>query len=650
MVYQKVTANFDVHWKLEVDWLSRFLFTQTRIRDSHVKFGRSTASAYYNYSSNKTSTLYKQTSDKSRDVITQTNTDRSMFRLYRDVISELECIKTRRTLITLEKGGYLPYQIKSINTTTEGQYLTVYNDSSIVLDFTLVYKQRDTKPESCVDDFAKCLDINNNWKCLTKPMICDGIVDCMAELDEYYCCYGNDMCGTKTIELTFIPATNKINSSFVSKFTGWHSHPISNILDASSFSSLQFSLKGRYFDFNSIERVFDFNNVLNYHIFKQFTGPGVFRNVNQTPTLFISGRIENLAGGMFKSFSGLRNLTISNTAIAHIEEKTFYGLKQLLILAITQNQHLVKISDRAFNPLKSLRKLSLSYNKLEILAKGLLDKLVAIEWLDLMGNNIKLTSNIFKFNKNLTYIFSDTSVFCCDSVKPPSVTDENCVAPRDEISSCKNLIENMVLSILLWIFRILALFGNPAVCIYRFVTRRKQRNETFSIFVANLGLSDAIMGLYMLIIAAHDLSYKSKYVWKEYDWKNSTLCTISGAIAYTSSEASVMFISLITIDRFLAVKYPMGRVRISMKSAKILTVLSWITSIIMAVVPVTVYPMFYSYSGVCIGFPLTDHAQQGWLFSVSIQLEVYIALNIYQKIFRILNDTKSVQIEKFIRL
>ncbi|KAJ8301018.1 hypothetical protein KUTeg_022537 [Tegillarca granosa] len=424
----------------------------------------------------------------------------------------------------------------------------------------------------------------------------------------------------KTIEFTCITATNEINSSFVSNFTGWKSHPFSKILDASSSSSLQCSFKGRYFDLNSIERVFDFNNVLNHHIFRQFTGPGVFRNVNQTTTLFISGRIEKFARRTFKSFSGLRNLTISNTAIAHIEEKTFNGLKQLLILAITQNQLLVKISNRAFNPLKPLRKLSLSNNKLEMLAKGLLDKLVALEWLDLRGNNIKLTSNIFKFNKNLTYIFSDTSVFCCDTIKPPSVTDANCVAPKDEISSCKNLIENIALSILLWIFGVFALFGNATVCIYRFVTCRKQKNETFSIFVANLGVSDAIMGLYMLIIAAHDLSYKNKYVWKEYDWKNSALCTISGAIAYTSSEASVMFISLITIDRFLAIKYPIGGVRISIKSAHILTILSWIISIIMAVVPVTVYPIFYSYSGVCIGLPLTNHEQQGWLYSVSIVL------------------------------
>ncbi|KAJ8299054.1 hypothetical protein KUTeg_023114, partial [Tegillarca granosa] len=62
-------------------------------------------------------------------------------------------------------------------------------------------------------------------------------------------------------------------------------------------------------------------------------------------------------------------------------------------------------------------------------------------------------------------------------------------------------------------------------------------------------------------------------------------------------KASVFFVLFITIDRILAVKYPFKGPKITKKISYMMVLLSWIISLVAAVVPGQIYYRYYSYSG-----------------------------------------------------
>ena len=107
-------------------------------------------------------------------------------------------------------------------------------------------------------------------------------------------------------------------------------------------------------------------------------------------------------------------------------------------------------------------------------------------------------------------------------------------------------------------------------------------------------------------------------------WRNSVLCSFAGFLSTVSSEASVFFLCLITLDRFFVIKYPFGQFRLNSNHVMFLSVASWVTSVVIALIPITFddyfHGQFYSKSGVCIALPLTRDRPPGWLYSVFIFL------------------------------
>lgn len=110
-------------------------------------------------------------------------------------------------------------------------------------------------------------------------------------------------------------------------------------------------------------------------------------------------------------------------------------------------------------------------------------------------------------------------------------------------------------------------------------------------------------------------------------WRNSAWCTFAGVLSTVSSETSVMFLCLITLDRLLVIKYPFGQVKFDTKKALIVSAIAWFIALLIALFPIvfTSYfqNKFYNKSGVCIALPLTRDRPPGWLYSVLI----FICLN-----------------------
>ncbi|XP_060555193.1 uncharacterized protein LOC132716059 [Ruditapes philippinarum] len=114
----------------------------------------------------------------------------------------------------------------------------------------------------------------------------------------------------------------------------------------------------------------------------------------------------------------------------------------------------------------------------------------------------------------------------------------------------------------------------------------------------------------------------SKYIEVDEYWRNSAWCHFAGVIATISSEASVLFMCLITIDRVLVIKFPFGQYRFSTLTSTASAAVAWFLAVLIALVPVLhtdhFHNKFYSKSGVCLALPLTRDRPPGWLYSVII--------------------------------
>ena len=138
------------------------------------------------------------------------------------------------------------------------------------------------------------------------------------------------------------------------------------------------------------------------------------------------------------------------------------------------------------------------------------------------------------------------------------------------ISSCEYLIENTTLRFMLWTMAVAATVGNFAVLLYRLVYDRNCLYKSYGIFPFNLAVSDMLMGIYLFIIADADRRFRGEYVLFDEKWRHGPVCQVAGFLSTLSSETSAIFILLITVDRFLVIKFPFGQYRISPNKAWIL--------------------------------------------------------------------------------
>ncbi len=128
------------------------------------------------------------------------------------------------------------------------------------------------------------------------------------------------------------------------------------------------------------------------------------------------------------------------------------------------------------------------------------------------------------------------------------------------------------------------------------------------------------------------------------------LCKFAGFLSLLSSETSVFYLTLISIDRFVSVVFPFSRFRFTTTSVKIIGGILWGCALVISIVPVVVSGPesdLYDLSDVCIGLPLitrptsftlqesevgnqktglsfahpvSDESQSAWFFSIAIFL------------------------------
>ncbi|XP_048775314.2 G-protein coupled receptor GRL101-like [Ostrea edulis] len=353
------------------------------------------------------------------------------------------------------------------------------------------------------------------------------------------------------------------------------------------------------------------HNFLKQYMYRPMAVTALYIQHNLLSSMIVS---DNLS---LNQYDNLEVLDISYNRISELKDGDLFFAK-LFYLNLRGNQ-IRAIDADVFLETTKLVFLDLSRNKISRIITGIFQPLEFLQELYIQENEFQVSDGMFDGLKRLKLMQVEFFSICCS--KPKSLNQLRCIAPGNEISSCDNLIDVSLLSVTIWYIAFMATFGNFVVLTYNVHYLKNMPPDKYTVFIVNLSLADFLMGIYLNILAIINQMYTGRYGLADYAWRHSVTCTVSGIIATLSSEASALMVFLITLDRFIAVKYPFSKLLFSVKTASILSLVAWVFSLVLSLIPLLPVPDFkdfYARSGICISLPLSAVRKSGWEYSMII--------------------------------
>ena len=347
------------------------------------------------------------------------------------------------------------------------------------------------------------------------------------------------------------------------------------------------------------------------------------------------------------SLVNLQFLDLSANNLTIVSMKAFIHLDNLESLSLARNPiDMVHHDPDPVVQMSALHALDLSHSKLRVFDSKSLSNLIFLNKLDLSFSEIHTVHpNGFRYTPKLTHLylsgiplttfspdlfkhltslrFLSTQIYklCCRDLLPHHFDMIACNDPRDEISSCEDLLRSDAYRGFLWLISFLSLLGNVFCLAVRVCMQKNSTFSGFHVFVSNLSIADLLMGVYIVIIGVADSLFRGEYLFYDETWKHSVACKVAGFLSLLSCEVSALIIWLITLDRFIVLHFPFSRVRFQKSSAAAACLITWFVGLLLALVPllpVTSHWQFYSQTGICIPLPVTRQDFEGKTFSFSV--------------------------------
>ena len=327
---------------------------------------------------------------------------------------------------------------------------------------------------------------------------------------------------------------------------------------------------------------------------------GLFDNQAILDTIYLNyNKLTTLPRGVFGE--QLSFLKINHNHLIDIDAGAFSGVESLQSIELNHN-NLSELKQGVFDGMTSLLSLDISSNRLESLSPGLFRDCGNLETLNIKDNNLGLVTMESFTGLTRTAILVDRYATCC------FVQKAKCFAAhaRGPFLTCKKLLPFNVLSITVWFLGVFAIIGNIAVISYRW-THFTQQLKIQLILITNLAMSDCLMGVYLIVISSANVYYGKYFPSYADAWREGFGCQFASVLSVLSGEASVFFLTLISIDRFLGVRFPFKRRILGTKV--LLTIISslWFLAFMISTIPIMlsgVVEHINDVSEVCTSLPL----------------------------------------------
>ena len=167
----------------------------------------------------------------------------------------------------------------------------------------------------------------------------------------------------------------------------------------------------------------------------------------------------------------------------------------------------------------------------------------------------------------------------------------NCIQDENKaiFSSDNEIVNEPALEYAFWIIGFIVLLSNAYVMINTTTFLAKQKVFSFLEFqhfiILNISIADFIMGLYMITIAAFSVKYSGIYGSIDREWRSSLRCSIIGSLCVLSSEASCLFMVILTAFRLMNVRNPTAALTSSLRPWKLCVVAAWLLSFFFSIAP-----------------------------------------------------------------
>ena len=215
----------------------------------------------------------------------------------------------------------------------------------------------------------------------------------------------------------------------------------------------------------------------------------------------------------------------------------------------------------------------------------------------------------------LSYL--DEFILCCYAGR--AAAGVKCHSPKDDFSSCFDLMKNRGVQVCVWILGLTALLGNLIVILMTVVA--KEDNKVQSVLLTNLAISDLLMGIYLLIIAIKDVQWQGEYFLHDFKWRSGIPCALTGVLSMISSEVSVLMLTVLTTDRLICVVFPFKVRKMNGSVACAVVGGVWVLGTMLAVIPILGLEYFYDKkrsvgfygkSAVCLPLQLSAERMAGY--------------------------------------
>ena len=342
-------------------------------------------------------------------------------------------------------------------------------------------------------------------------------------------------------------------------------------------------------------------------------------------------RLTSVQSDQLQGASHLRVLSLASNPVVslHVSEQN-HTLPSVSHVDVS-NVSLSQLDGRSFYMFTNLVSLNLSSCGITEVNNGF-EGLKNLQVLDLRGSSVNVfPRDIFSGLLKLRLVYTDSYKLCCPITLPEDFNVHNCQFPSDEISSCDALLRSDVYRVVLAVLASLTLLGNSVSFVYRAFIEQGGSVSGYAIFVLNLCVSDFLMGVYLGVIGVVDRLYQGTYLWEDVSWRQSVTCSVAGVVSLLSNEVSAFTIFLITVDRFLVLRFPFSSLRFERRSAYVACALAWVVGLTLGLVPLLPglsHWQFYSHKSICIPLPITreDFAGHSYSFGVIVCLNFVLCV------------------------
>ena len=293
-----------------------------------------------------------------------------------------------------------------------------------------------------------------------------------------------------------------------------------------------------------------------------------------------NNKLSTLSAGIFGDSASVSFIQINHNRLRSIDVNAFAKISSTASIELNNNK-LSVLKSGVFDGLRDLQSLDLSSNALKSLRGGLFDDCESLETLNIKGNRLELvTSESFSGLSNRTAVLVDRYATCC------FIDVANCFAEqaRSPFLTCKRLLPYYVLRITIWFLGACAFIGNIAVIFYR-STHFRQQLKIQLILVVNLAISDFLMGAYLLLLSSADVYFGKYFPSYAEEWREGYGCQFASVLSTLSGEASVFFVTIISVDRFLGVRFPFKQRILGTRLLIKIILFLWFTAFFLSIAP-----------------------------------------------------------------